>query len=228
MEKSLPKHPIPVNDPNGLDYLNANFKYLEEALETHGHSTADIVSGVLPMQRGGTGATTAANARTNLGIHLQSGTWTPTLIGGVATQFTLQFPIPAINIWTRVGRMITCHFEIQLVRTSTGGGGGLLISFGGLPFAVYSPAHGHRFIGTAQVVSGGNFTGTNFVGLPNNDIATRQLFTRTHGQATFSLLQRFNTGGFSTQDAPFTIDVGETIHLAGMILYTAVISVSHT
>lgn len=38
------------------------------AAATHKHSAADITSGTLPVTRGGTGATSAANARTNLGI----------------------------------------------------------------------------------------------------------------------------------------------------------------
>lgn len=54
----------------------------------HKHSGADITSGVVPITYGGTGATTAANARTNLGItpanigaatsnHNHSGTYAP-------------------------------------------------------------------------------------------------------------------------------------------------------
>ena len=35
---------------------------------SHNHSAANITSGTLPITRGGTGATSAANARTNLGI----------------------------------------------------------------------------------------------------------------------------------------------------------------
>lgn len=44
---------------------------------SHNHSAANITSGTLPVTRGGTGATSAANARTNLGI-------TPANIGAAA------------------------------------------------------------------------------------------------------------------------------------------------
>lgn len=39
-----------------------------KASSNHDHSASDITSGTLPITRGGTGATTAANARTALGI----------------------------------------------------------------------------------------------------------------------------------------------------------------
>lgn len=38
------------------------------ASASHNHSAANITSGTLPITRGGTGATSAAKARTNLGI----------------------------------------------------------------------------------------------------------------------------------------------------------------
>ena len=47
------------------------------ASASHNHSAANITSGTLPITRGGTGATSAANARTNLGI-------TPANIGAAA------------------------------------------------------------------------------------------------------------------------------------------------
>ena len=51
------------------------------AAATHKHSAADITSGTLPVTRGGTGATSAANARTNLGI-------TPENIGAADEEHT--------------------------------------------------------------------------------------------------------------------------------------------
>ena len=48
------------------------------AAASHKHAAGDITSGTLPVARGGTGATTAANARTNLGITLAN-------IGAAAT-----------------------------------------------------------------------------------------------------------------------------------------------
>lgn len=38
-----------------------------KASENHAHSTSDITSGTLPLSRGGTGGTSAATARANLG-----------------------------------------------------------------------------------------------------------------------------------------------------------------
>lgn len=48
---------------------------------SHNHSAANITSGTLPITRGGTGATSAANARTNLGI-------TPENIGAADEEHT--------------------------------------------------------------------------------------------------------------------------------------------
>ena len=46
---------------------------------SHNHSASNITSGTLPIARGGTGATTAAAARTNLGVYgMASGTAAPT------------------------------------------------------------------------------------------------------------------------------------------------------
>ena len=50
----------------------------QKADTSHKHGAGDINSGTLPVDRGGTGATTAANARTNLGI-------TPANIGAAAS-----------------------------------------------------------------------------------------------------------------------------------------------
>lgn len=66
---------VSLDTTNGYAYLqNADTNaYLEEALagkanETHGHSLADSeISGTLPLSKGGTGATDAETARSNLG-----------------------------------------------------------------------------------------------------------------------------------------------------------------
>lgn len=45
-----------------------------KAAATHKHSAADITSGALPIARGGTGATTAAQAQINLGVDISAET----------------------------------------------------------------------------------------------------------------------------------------------------------
>ena len=44
-------------------------KLAGKANSSHTHAVSDITSGILPIARGGTGATTAAGARTNLGVY---------------------------------------------------------------------------------------------------------------------------------------------------------------
>lgn len=61
-------------DLTGLQYLVDKIKdwatpaNIGAAPTSHNHSAANITSGTLPITRGGTGATTAAAARNNLGL----------------------------------------------------------------------------------------------------------------------------------------------------------------
>lgn len=71
---SLISHLSSTSNPHGVTYTQAG-----AAAASHKHSTADITSGTLGVARGGTGGTTAAAARTNLGVlGMKSGTATPT------------------------------------------------------------------------------------------------------------------------------------------------------
>lgn len=51
----------------GISYLWGKIKENFSSI-SHKHSASDITSGTLPVERGGTGATTASDARTNLGV----------------------------------------------------------------------------------------------------------------------------------------------------------------
>ena len=53
---------IAATNPHGTTWQDVG-----AAAETHNHAASDITSGTIPVLRGGTGATSAANARTNLG-----------------------------------------------------------------------------------------------------------------------------------------------------------------
>ena len=76
----------------------------QKADTSHKHGAGDINSGTLPVDRGGTGATTAANARTNLGI-------TPANIGAAAsshgTHVTFSTTTPVMDGTAAVGTATT-------------------------------------------------------------------------------------------------------------------------
>lgn len=54
-------------DGAAADTLSAANAYTDSQIDSHQHSAADIISGTLPIARGGTGATSAAAARAALG-----------------------------------------------------------------------------------------------------------------------------------------------------------------
>lgn len=54
--------------PDSSKIVHLNAYNIGAAAASHEHSAADITSGTLPVERGGTGATTAAEARKNLDI----------------------------------------------------------------------------------------------------------------------------------------------------------------
>lgn len=82
-----------------------------KASGTHVHSAADITSGTLPVARGGTAATTAAQALTNLGA---ASTTAPTFTGAVTvlqTGNTNSFTHPNIELRTTDGTSPTLGFH---------------------------------------------------------------------------------------------------------------------
>ena len=89
----------------------------------HVHNASDVNAGTLPVARGGTGATTAAAARTNLGIGAglvaETGTFTLQWDGGGGSQS---------GNFVRVANLMFIHIIIN--RPTTSGGGNFLT---GLP-----------------------------------------------------------------------------------------------
>lgn len=77
-------------DNSGVSYLWSKIK-AAFAPKSHSHAAGDITSGTLPVARGGTGATTAANARTNLDAAQSDGA------EGTLRQVELAAAITALN-----------------------------------------------------------------------------------------------------------------------------------
>ena len=55
-------------NPSSTGIVNITPNNIGAATSTHYHNASQITSGTLPIERGGTGATTAEEARTNLGV----------------------------------------------------------------------------------------------------------------------------------------------------------------
>lgn len=71
-----------VYDGSAAKTVNITPSSIGAAASSHNHNASNITSGVLPIERGGTGATTATNARINLGIpKIDSGTSLPDASG---------------------------------------------------------------------------------------------------------------------------------------------------
>lgn len=96
------------------------------AAATHNHSASEITSGTLAIARGGTGATSAANARTKLGVpEYEEGTWTPTDKNSCGLSFST-----ATNTYTKIGRYVHAVLKFQIASSTKG----KTVEIGGLPF----------------------------------------------------------------------------------------------
>ena len=101
------------------------------ALSDHTHSSSDITSGTLPISRGGTGATSASAALSNLGVTISSGTWTPTLLSRNGTNPTYSTYYKHA-MYYRINNLVYVTFHIK-VNISNQGTDYACIR--GLPFA---------------------------------------------------------------------------------------------
>lgn len=121
-----------------LDGVTSNIQtqFGNKANHDHNHDALDITSGALPIANGGTGATTANAAATNL---YESGTWTPKLIcegtGAVNPTYTHSYNGTAgspIGRYTRIGNLVYVQCYIPALISAAGTG---FAAISGLPYA---------------------------------------------------------------------------------------------
>jgi hypothetical protein len=137
-------------------YLNGGTGYSDVAIL--GQITEASWAGeTIDVSHGGTGATTAATARTNLGVI--SGTWTPTLYGVTVSSYSRR------NGWyLKVGNTVTVGFDLNLSLSADKSSTQLIVS--GLPYTpssnVYAGGGGEcsGYYGEADVL----FQGWRIVG----------------------------------------------------------------
>lgn len=120
---------------NNFTILDTELKNTNNKLINHNHSVDDI-SGTLGIASGGTGATTANAAATNL---YESGTWTPKLIcegtGAVNPTYTHSYNGTAespIGRYTRIGNLVYVQCYIPALISAAGTG---FAAISGLPYA---------------------------------------------------------------------------------------------
>lgn len=90
------------------------------AESSHNHSASNITSGTLPISRGGTGATSASSALSNLGVTISSGTWTPTLASRNGTNPTYSTYYKYARYY-RINNLvyITFHMKVNISNQGT-------------------------------------------------------------------------------------------------------------
>lgn len=116
-----------------LRYLSGSTwsEWKQLALLEHTHSSSDITSGILPISRGGTGATSASAALSNLGVTISSGTWTPTLLSRNGTNPTYS-TYYKYAMYYRINNLVyvTFHMKVNISNQGTD-----YACIRGLPFA---------------------------------------------------------------------------------------------
>ncbi len=113
-----------------------------KANSSHNHSAANITSGTLPIARGGTGATTASGALSNLGLYKESGTWTPTLNcyeGSTPPTYTTDY---SYSKYYSIGDLVYVTFHGKFNITNAGDG---YACVSGLPYVAGTNMNGQGF-----------------------------------------------------------------------------------
>ena len=105
----------------GLSYLWAKIKAWAQgafAALTHKHDASDIASGALPVERGGTGSTTAEAARAALGAASQTEV---DEMGEYISQTDILVPSNYVRVvyavGARVGRVASVSFQLEVVQS---------------------------------------------------------------------------------------------------------------
>ena len=140
-------------------------------------------------------ATQVASADANTLDDYEEGTWTPTYLGAT-TNPTVSYATRA-GKYTKVGRLVICHFRI--LTTSVSGGSGLLL-LGGLPFATNSSSiDGGN--GSGSVYHADAFTTNHPQGLGNNPGNSSMYATYQAGNAATVLMSVANLSAGADSNA---------------------------
>jgi len=100
----------------------------------------------ISLANGGTGATTASGARTNLGLAIEAGTWTPT-IGTDGTPPTVTY-VQQYGRYYAIGDLVHIVFYVSFQCTAAGGSSPRIE---GLPYEPYTYVIGQAIsLGTEQ------------------------------------------------------------------------------
>lgn len=130
------------NNNSRLDNILTN---AELRITTAESDISSLKTRVTPIILGGTGATTATNARINLGLATEQGTWTPAFKCGldegtaVAPTYTVVYNYGKYKVIDNLV-YITCHCKIEITNSGNG-----YARVSGLPFTATSNVDGQGF-----------------------------------------------------------------------------------
>ena len=135
-----------------LRYLNGSTwsAWEQLAVSNHTHSASNITSGTLPISRGGTGATSASSALSNLGITISSGTWTPApgSYDGTSPSYSAYYRTAA---YYRINDLVYITFYMKVNITNQGSG---YACINGLPFTASTSDNGGYALSLREIFGG--------------------------------------------------------------------------